>query len=309
MHADDRVLHYVRAAGFYGLYRLKATVPLDRALLTALLERWRQETHTFHLPVSEVTVTLGDVAILTGLQVDGRAVTSTACRQWVDECERLFGVRPVVRIDLQGSSLRMSWLREHFQVLPPDADEVMIQQYARAYILMMMMGASIFADKSRNEIHMLHWSMLERFNVAAPFSWGSATLAYLYRHLCRGCHRGSTELGGFLLLLQIWSWEYIHIGRSIVVAYHGIDGHPLPDEPARHLGPHHVRGEHLLGRRYVFNRWYLCYCMLNVNILIISILMKRLHEWFDGYLLVYVACHPLLGSVSTGMHLIGCLRI
>ncbi|CAH9144413.1 unnamed protein product [Cuscuta epithymum] len=99
VRVDDRVLACVRAAGFYGLHRLVATVPLDRALLTALLERWRQETHTFHLPVCEVAVTLGDVVVLTGLQVDGGAVTGTACRQWVDECERLLRVRPVLRTD------------------------------------------------------------------------------------------------------------------------------------------------------------------------------------------------------------------
>ncbi|CAH9096741.1 unnamed protein product, partial [Cuscuta europaea] len=141
----------------------------------------------------------------------------------------------------------MPWLREHFADLYADADEVMIQQHARTYILMMM-GAFIFADKSGNEVQVLHLPMLERFDVAAQFSWGSATLAYLYRQLCHGCYRGSIELGGFLLLLQIWSWEYIHIGRPIIVAYHGIDGHPLPDEPPRLLRPHHVRGEDSLGR-------------------------------------------------------------
>ncbi|CAH9145966.1 unnamed protein product [Cuscuta epithymum] len=239
VQVDDRVLAYVRAAGFYYLHRLDAIVPLDRALLTALLEHWRQETHKFHLPVGEVPVTLGDVVVLTRLEVDGRAVTGTACRQWVDECEHLLGVCPLLRADLQGSSLRMSWLREHFVVLHLDADEVMIKQHARAYILRMM-GASIFADKSGNEIQVLYLPMLEMFDVAAQFSWSSATLAYLYRHLCRGCQSGSTELGGFLLLLQIWSWEYIHIGRPIRVAYHGIDGHPLPDEPPYMLGPHHM---------------------------------------------------------------------
>ncbi|CAH9080986.1 unnamed protein product [Cuscuta epithymum] len=201
----------------------------------------------------------------------------------------------------------MPWLREHFQVLPPDADEVMIQQHARAYILMMI-GASIFADNSGNEVQVLHLPLLKRFDVVAQFSWGSATLAYLYRQLCRGCQRGSTELGGFLPLLQIWSWEYIHIGRPIIVGYHGIDGQPLPDEPPRLLGPHHVRGEDPLGRRYVFNRLYLFECMLCVNTLIISILMILLHEWLDGYMMVYLACHPLLDLVCTGMHLIGCLR-
>ncbi|CAH9101982.1 unnamed protein product [Cuscuta europaea] len=61
VQVDERVLAYVRAASFFGLHRLVATVPLDKALVIALLEHWRQETHTFHLPVGEVTVTLGDV--------------------------------------------------------------------------------------------------------------------------------------------------------------------------------------------------------------------------------------------------------
>jgi hypothetical protein len=36
-----------------------------------LAERWRPETHTFHLPVGEMTVTLGDVSALWGLPIDG----------------------------------------------------------------------------------------------------------------------------------------------------------------------------------------------------------------------------------------------
>lgn len=38
----------------------------DYALVTAMVERWYQETQTFHLPVSEVTVTLQNVAVLLG---------------------------------------------------------------------------------------------------------------------------------------------------------------------------------------------------------------------------------------------------
>jgi Plant mobile domain len=34
---------------------------LDKSLMTALVERWRPETSTFHLPVGELTVTLEDV--------------------------------------------------------------------------------------------------------------------------------------------------------------------------------------------------------------------------------------------------------
>ena len=48
---------------------------MDVGLITVLLERWHPETHTFHLPFNETTITLQDVSILTGLSVDGEAVT------------------------------------------------------------------------------------------------------------------------------------------------------------------------------------------------------------------------------------------
>jgi hypothetical protein len=56
-----------------GLYQL-ATMPqsrIDVSLMHGLAERWRPETHTFHLPVGEMTVTLGDVSALWGLRIDG----------------------------------------------------------------------------------------------------------------------------------------------------------------------------------------------------------------------------------------------
>ena len=40
----------------------------------ALLDHWRPETHTFHLPVGEMTPTLQDVAMLMGLPCAGRDV-------------------------------------------------------------------------------------------------------------------------------------------------------------------------------------------------------------------------------------------
>ena len=46
----------------------------DMSLLAALLDRWHPETHTFHLPVGEMTTTLQDVAKLLGLPCAGRAV-------------------------------------------------------------------------------------------------------------------------------------------------------------------------------------------------------------------------------------------
>ncbi|CAN1255488.1 Serine/threonine-protein phosphatase 7 long form homolog, partial [Linum perenne] len=48
----------------------------DPELITALVERWRPETNTFHLYGGEATITLEDVHFITGLSVDGLPVTS-----------------------------------------------------------------------------------------------------------------------------------------------------------------------------------------------------------------------------------------
>ena len=46
----------------------------DRSLLAALVDRWRPETHTFHLPCGEMAPTLHDVSYLFGLPIAGDAV-------------------------------------------------------------------------------------------------------------------------------------------------------------------------------------------------------------------------------------------
>jgi hypothetical protein len=43
--------------------------------ITAMVDRWRPETHSFHLPCGEMTVTLVDVAMILGLPIRGRPVT------------------------------------------------------------------------------------------------------------------------------------------------------------------------------------------------------------------------------------------
>ena len=67
---------------------------VDRALLSALVDRWRPETHTFHFPVGEMAVTLQDVSMLLGLPHDGRAVVARPVGpHWRQEIlERFAGV-------------------------------------------------------------------------------------------------------------------------------------------------------------------------------------------------------------------------
>ena len=57
---------------------------VDEALLTGLVDRWRPETHTFHLPFGEMTVTFKDVTMLTGMPIRGKPVISRrpTRREW-----------------------------------------------------------------------------------------------------------------------------------------------------------------------------------------------------------------------------------
>jgi hypothetical protein len=48
---------------------------MDSAALTSLVDRWRPETDTFHLPCGEITVTLQDIAMILGLPIDGAPVS------------------------------------------------------------------------------------------------------------------------------------------------------------------------------------------------------------------------------------------
>ena len=63
---DNFIYCRFRESGLLTLGRLVegGLVQLDRSLLTALVDRWRPETHTFHLPCGEMTPTLQDVAYL-----------------------------------------------------------------------------------------------------------------------------------------------------------------------------------------------------------------------------------------------------
>jgi hypothetical protein len=46
----------------------------DAPLIAAFMDRWRPETHTFHFPIGEMTLSLEDAAMLGGLPCAGQAM-------------------------------------------------------------------------------------------------------------------------------------------------------------------------------------------------------------------------------------------
>ena len=73
---DPRLRPYIIQSGFYGVYRI-GHITLDWGLIASLVERWCLETHTFHLTIGEMTITLQDVAVILGLRIHGFLITGT----------------------------------------------------------------------------------------------------------------------------------------------------------------------------------------------------------------------------------------
>ncbi|XP_057548218.1 serine/threonine-protein phosphatase 7 long form homolog [Amaranthus tricolor] len=164
--------------------------------------------------------TLQDVAVILGLAIEGQAVIGHEEGHWPNLVHKLLGVRPENPQDptkpkiITGSSLKLTWLREHFSVLEDDADDVTVERHACAYILYLF-GCIMFPDKSGDSVQLMYLPQLGDLEWVDEYSWGSATLAYLYRNLCRASREDAKDIGG-CLLLQKWFWEHIHIGRPII---------------------------------------------------------------------------------------------
>ncbi|MBA0607456.1 hypothetical protein Godav_019753, partial [Gossypium davidsonii] len=86
---------------------------LDPTLISALVERWTPETHTFQLPCSECTITLKDVQLQLGLLMDGLvSMGSMVVGDWSSIFEQLLSKVPDKFSD---SRIEMKWLQENFQ--------------------------------------------------------------------------------------------------------------------------------------------------------------------------------------------------
>ncbi|CAN1130084.1 Serine/threonine-protein phosphatase 7 long form homolog [Linum perenne] len=192
---DPRFKPYLAPIGLDKLRDCLDFTP-DPELITALVERWRPETSTFHLYHGEATITLEDVHFLTGLSVDGELVDSQRRLPTVD-CDlqnyvlELLGKKPSTA-DLSAGRVKMMWLRNHFGTIRGDADPKTIEQHCRAYILDFF-GSCIFADRSGSHAPLFFLPLLS-----------SPTRDHV------------GDIGGWMALVQAWALErFTSIARQV----------------------------------------------------------------------------------------------
>ena len=202
---DIRIRPYVITTGFYSIYRL-GHIAIDWPLITSLAERWRPETHTFHVPVGEMTITLQDITILLGLRIHGPTVTGTCVFDVAALCEECLGVIPPVDA-IRGATISLRWLCFQLSTPLPDADVVTLERCARGFILVLI-GSFLFADKKGVNVPMCFLPLLRDLTHTATYSWGGAVLAHTYRELCRANLDRSRGIIGCITLIYVCNnWE------------------------------------------------------------------------------------------------------
>ncbi|XP_074266251.1 serine/threonine-protein phosphatase 7 long form homolog [Silene latifolia] len=107
------------------------------------------------------------------------------------------------------------------------------------------MATIMFPDKSGNDIQVIYLPLLRDLSNLDNYSWGSAVLATLYRNLCRASNVKSKDIGGPLVLLQLWAWERISIGRPTLTR-------PVN---ATHHGPNPLGSQHQIRIDSLGRRW------------------------------------------------------
>ncbi|KAL8521152.1 hypothetical protein ACS0TY_011631 [Phlomoides rotata] len=203
-----RVLDRLEVMDFYGPARC-GNHKLDRHLITALVERWHSEMHTFHFPIGEVTITLQDVAIIWGLSIEGEPVI---CRKpnrtkadWWAYCHQWLGFRPHESKMWTKTSILLSSLSDRLKHMPYidiDTPQEAVDQYARGCALLLL-GGLMMPDSNRCLVSLLYLGFLENVTRAGTYSRWSAVLAYLYRELCTASQADKNTIPGALSLLQV----------------------------------------------------------------------------------------------------------
>jgi hypothetical protein len=182
VYPSEHLVSLLEQNGFGEVIKL-GKYSIDPNLITALVERWRPETHTFHFPTGESTVTLEDVSMLIGLPVDGKAITGVSEWYYDNLCPQLLGKNPG-EVGGNRKMILNSWLRDNFNDLTANSSARQKQQYCRAYILLLI-GSVLMPDTSGSGVHLKYLVALKDFSKIGEYSWGSACLAVLYNQLCQ----------------------------------------------------------------------------------------------------------------------------
>ena len=124
------MIDIIKLVRLEGLFR-PPSKEINHCLISALVERWRPETHTFHLPHGEMSITLQDVGVIFGLPIDDEVLvglTAVVDGDWSQLYIELLGFTMANdNKTLAGQRILISRLVDAIVApLPHDATEIQI---------------------------------------------------------------------------------------------------------------------------------------------------------------------------------------
>ncbi|MQM10738.1 hypothetical protein Taro_043634 [Colocasia esculenta] len=217
--------------GFGPFLRLDELTP-DVALIQALKERWDPKCHAFLFPWGHMIPTLEDMVRITGLRVDGQAVTGVTYTSYQEQVERLLGLEvtrersSLVRPTALQASLGVASARhqtgegqaDYMARLTRDARAVLAEEEGEAAdrdlrrFLILVIGKLILGTRG-DPVSYRCLPLLEDLSRIGSYAWGAALLAHLFDSL--GTSSRVTGVAGFFPLLQVWAYHHLpSLGRG-----------------------------------------------------------------------------------------------
>ncbi|WVZ72122.1 hypothetical protein U9M48_020633 [Paspalum notatum var. saurae] len=250
LELDNRWLQRLRGAGLLTFCRLVEGGPIgrhgrgrprlmiDNSLITALVDRWRPETHTFHMPCGEMAPTLQDVSYLLGLPIAGTAVGPRVVpASWKDDLEIRFA--GIDRLDDLGAlephpnarGPAKAWLLQFKATsLHPDTDDESVRRSLEAYLLwlfgfiMFKNGTSNSVDKVlipyAREIADAPRGCLFPFGVGVQLCWRRRTVAFVMPAVRMRATQGFRAARYYYSCGRTSGWPWVDLLWTIEAMWH-----------------------------------------------------------------------------------------
>ncbi|KAL9236144.1 hypothetical protein vseg_010846 [Gypsophila vaccaria] len=189
----------IESVGFGKVLRIPHHT-LRKNLLVEWIERWDCEKQAFLLLGRELTITPLDVALILGLRATGMPVTIKLDEPY-SELEQAFGA------DRDSRKISISSIEARLQSLGTSADEDFVRTF-----LLFTFGTLLFHN-SNGKVDSRYLSVLHDITKVSNYAWGVAVVEDLFNSLSRRKEEQNKGMDGCLILLQIWSYEHLDIGR------------------------------------------------------------------------------------------------
>lgn len=191
----------------------------DQCIVTAMIERWWDTTHTFQLPYVEISFTPLDFAMLSGIPIgQGQPIQNLPVQQYTNFENTINEFFPGIHIQkFSGAGIPVSDLKkyiENFVKVEPLTD-YMSTIIARAFWFYVI-GSVFFPNaNSSSDLGYLHY--LADVPAIGTYDWGSAIYARIIWSLDKASRRALTSVECMWQILEYLHHEYMATACPILV--------------------------------------------------------------------------------------------